>query len=144
MLDKLLLILGINHLDIEEEGSLYLRRYYLYRGKHRPHIYLHHIMRSDYDRALHDHPWPFTSFMLWGGYTEVVPFKGTSTAVVEHKYHAPAIIRHKATDRHRLILQAPVWTLVFAGPREREWGFWTEQGWVKWDLLKEHLRNLMP
>jgi hypothetical protein len=34
---------------------------------------VHNIKRSDYDRALHDHPWWNISFVLKGGYWEVVP-----------------------------------------------------------------------
>lgn len=33
-------------------------------------VYLHNMRRSDYDRALHDHPWPFVSLVLRGGYWE--------------------------------------------------------------------------
>lgn len=32
---------------------------------------LHHILRSDDDRHLHDHPFDFTSFLLTGGYLEI-------------------------------------------------------------------------
>jgi hypothetical protein len=28
------------------------------------------MKRSDYDREGHDHPWPFVSFVLKGGYWE--------------------------------------------------------------------------
>jgi hypothetical protein len=41
-------------------------------------IKLHHILRSDEDRDLHDHPWSFLSVILWGGYWE-------HTAVIESK-----------------------------------------------------------
>lgn len=33
----------------------------------------HNIKRSDYDRALHDHPWPNASLVLFEGYWEIVP-----------------------------------------------------------------------
>jgi hypothetical protein len=33
-------------------------------------IYLHHFLRSDEDRALHDHPWLNCSWLLDGRYTE--------------------------------------------------------------------------
>lgn len=36
-------------------------------------IYLHKFMRSDDDRALHDHPWASMSFLLTGSYLEEVP-----------------------------------------------------------------------
>jgi hypothetical protein len=34
---------------------------------------VHRIMRSDHDRCLHDHPWDNLSFVLLGGYWEVLP-----------------------------------------------------------------------
>jgi hypothetical protein len=36
-------------------------------------IYLHHFLKSDYDRALHDHPWASLSIILKGEYTEHTP-----------------------------------------------------------------------
>src|SRR6266478_4256458 len=56
----------------EKTQTPYLIRYFIYkpRTKGRGRIYLHHIMRSDYDRAMHDHPWSFKSILLWGGYRE--------------------------------------------------------------------------
>ena len=36
-------------------------------------LYVHHFLRSDQDRDLHDHPWHFTSLILWGGYVEELP-----------------------------------------------------------------------
>ena len=35
-------------------------------------VYLHRIMRSDDDRALHDHPWVNCSVLLEGSYVELV------------------------------------------------------------------------
>lgn len=34
---------------------------------------LHHILRSDKGRDMHDHPMDFTTFILWGSYIEVTP-----------------------------------------------------------------------
>jgi hypothetical protein len=36
-------------------------------------VKLHHILRSDDDRDLHDHPWSFLSIVLKGGYWEHTP-----------------------------------------------------------------------
>lgn len=36
-------------------------------------VRVHHILRSDHDRALHDHPWNNASLVLRGGYWEVTP-----------------------------------------------------------------------
>ena len=36
-------------------------------------VYLHHLHTSDEDRALHDHPWSFVTFLISGGYEEHTP-----------------------------------------------------------------------
>lgn len=36
-------------------------------------VYLHCFLRSDDDRAMHDHPWPWLSWILQGGYDEITP-----------------------------------------------------------------------
>ncbi len=55
----------------------YLHRWYLLRTE--PVGILHKFVRSDEDRALHDHPWSFIVIPLWGGYVEHtdVPFDST-------------------------------------------------------------------
>ena len=85
----------------------------------------HHILRSDADPHLHDHPWSFVSWLLSGPYVEETP-EGTA-------YHKQWSLVHKrAADLHRIILYKPVWTLVFTGPKVRHWGYQTEAGWVPW------------
>ena len=105
-------------------------------------VYFHRILRSDKDRHLHDHPWSFLSIILRGGYWEHTEPRGFRIwAPTERAWKKQwSVIRHKATDLHRLELPEgeSVWTLVFAGRRIREWGFQTENGWVPWrEYLKE-------
>lgn len=47
---------------------------------------VHHVLRSDHDRALHDHPWHNASIVLSGGYWEVMP--GRFQAAIE-QFHDP-------------------------------------------------------
>jgi hypothetical protein len=58
--------------DITTDGNLYLRRFILAKTPWGG-AYLHHIIRSDWDRCLHDHPWGFWTLMLRGGYWEETP-----------------------------------------------------------------------
>lgn len=90
-------------------------------------VRLHHILRSDAGRDLHDHPWDFVSLLLHGQYTEIRE-AGSAGQV----YGAGSILFRKAETCHRLVLDAPVWTLVLCGPLRREWGFRTGTGWVNW------------
>lgn len=90
-------------------------------------IRLHHIMKSDYDRHLHDHPWNFTSYILKGGYVEHL-----SGGRKPLYYGAPATNRRKCWEAHRISLVPgqTAWTLVFTGRKFHDWGFHTENGFI--------------
>jgi hypothetical protein len=47
----------------------YLVRWYVLRTKWVS-LFIHKFIRSDEDRALHDHPWSFLVIPLWRGYIE--------------------------------------------------------------------------
>lgn len=122
----------------DQDGSPYLIRRSLtlpfgYRLK------LHHILRSDHDRHLHDHPWGFVSIVLWGGYYEEIevpdPFMDDGVPWrVQVWRRVGSIAVRRAKHKHRVILRRdrPAWTLILRGRRVREWGFWTECGWQQW------------
>jgi hypothetical protein len=114
-----------------EENPL-LVRYILFRVSAIG-VYLHHLCRSDYDRALHDHPWPFISVLLSGGYDEVhdQTIDGKVT-VVPHR-RGDVLVR-PAEWRHRFVLPdgKKAWTLVIVGRRCRRWGFFLPTGWCWW------------
>lgn len=130
---------------VNGEGEAYLKRYTL---MHQPdlRVYLHQILLSDDDRALHDHPWDFKTILLSGGYYEEIPAgwnnlrrsaHGALVGTMETKkiFHPRfSVIRHKAEDLHRIDLPdgKPVWTLFIAGNKSREWGFMSPKGWVHW------------
>lgn len=112
----------------------YLKRWWILPRNRWFNVYLHKIMRSDDDRAFHDHPWWNCSVVLSGGYWEITPdffmvWRGSGSVVFR-----------RATSLHRLALETPpgaseplaCWTLFFTGPRIREWGFACPQGWRHW------------
>lgn len=51
--------------------NTYLRRWWIIPKNPFLNIFLHQFLRSDYDRALHDHPWWNFSWVLDGGYYEI-------------------------------------------------------------------------
>lgn len=68
-----------NKVDIMRSGvpgaPLYLRRWFIYPLAPKdlamvPRTYLHRFSAGDDTQILHDHPWPFSSIILWGGYWE--------------------------------------------------------------------------
>jgi hypothetical protein len=121
-----------------------------------PNVYLHCFLRSDDDRALHDHPWNWGSFLLDGRYVEVthepsglgVPLRGADYATVDvladylfvTRTYSPGTFRwHRAEFAHRLVIPKgqKTWTLFFCGWRRREWGFHCPQGWVHWRVFTD-------
>lgn len=108
-------------------GDDYLRRWYVVPRNSGQNVYLHDIRRSDDDRALHDHPWHNTSYLILGGYIEHTP-EGTFT-------RKPGdVIEREATALHRLevIPGERCISLFMTGPNIREWGFACPQGWRHW------------
>ena len=105
----------------------YLRRWWIIPRNEGCNVYLHEILRSDEDRALHDHPWPNTSMLLHGRYIE-------HTAAGVEMREAGWVGSREATDAHRLeILPGEkAISLFITGPKIREWGFLCPQGWRHW------------
>ena len=123
--------------EVWHDGQLYLKRWRLFECPWFG-IYLHKICRPDRDRALHDHPWPFVSFLLKGWYFEETPCKEHDQNIwkcTNGLYPVYWFNRKKATDSHRIteVEDGGVWTLVLRGKRQRVWGFYTEKGWVPWN-----------
>jgi hypothetical protein len=97
-------------------------------------IYLHKFLRSDYERALHDHPWPFLSVILRGGYYERHDQTRDHAEVVEWR-GAGSVLLRPAQWRHRVILRTETqfsWSLVFVGRRAQQWGFYPDGKWCWW------------
>lgn len=106
----------------------YLRRWWVVPRNKLANVYLHEILRSDDDRALHDHPWANTSLVISGRYFEHLA-DGS-----RHERTAGWVGARQATDAHRLeVLPGErAVTLFMTGPIVREWGFLCPQGWRHW------------
>lgn len=90
-------------------------------------IYVHRFRSSD-DVCLHDHPWPFVSIILRGGYWE-------ETLDGRVEWYPPGRVLIRPADwTHRIIIDEaqPTWSIVFRGSKIRSWGFHTRAGWVHW------------
>lgn len=129
------------------EKQPYLHRWYLFKSR-RVTLFAHKFVRSDEDRALHDHPWDFLVIPLWRGYVEhnnrkehflgkVIRVDGVT------RVHPILGTRFRDTTyRHRVLLlngpdgqPLPAWSLFFHFERLRSWGYWLPQGFVfhdKW------------
>lgn len=133
----LLTRLGVERHDIGRKGiGTYLTRFVLRGLRFGPggKLFLHYFHRGDVEPYHHDHPWPFWSLILWGGYWEHTP-KG------KRWYGPGCLLRRPADWQHHVELPpgAHCWTLVWTGAKERSWGFWCpERGWIPW---REHEAN---
>lgn len=111
----------------------YLRRWWLLPRNPLFNVYLHQFLRSDDDRALHDHPWLFNaSLILRGSYTEETIAAGGIH--VRTLREAGSFKFRWGPAPHRVELHdGQCWTLFITGPRVREWGFHCpDAGWVHW------------
>jgi len=137
---KLLERLGRKRIVMDRvEDRPYLERYYLFlkdRDNFPFNIFLHHFLCSDPD-DVHDHPWPYFTVILRGGYWEWVPqFNAQGQRIGEiAKWRAPGHFRWcSARSFHRIELDPNVdcWTLFMPGPKQREWGFLSKGRWIQW------------
>jgi hypothetical protein len=139
----------------------YLNRYYVFlkdRKKFPFNVFLHQFLRSDPD-DLHDHPWPYATLILKGGYWEWIPIytsfdphaaiSGKPVICGEKKvWRGPGHFRIcKADTFHRIEIEPGVdcWTLFMPGPQKREWVFLTHKNWdwrtFKWIEHDKYIDN---
>ena len=123
------------------DNEPYLERYYLLlrdRGEHFPfNIFLHKFLKSDSD-DLHDHPWPYATLFLKGGYWGWRPqFNSKGEKIGEiARWCGPGSLRFaRANSYHRIELDPALecWTLFMPGVKQRDWGFLVKNKWVQWE-----------
>lgn len=102
-------------------------------------LFVHLFHRGDAEEYFHDHPWPFWSLILWGGYWE-------HTESGKRWYGPLRLLRRVAEWRHRVELPEGkrCWTLVWTGEKSRSWGFWCPNGFLPWRKHKENLDRGLP
>lgn len=115
-------------------ASPYLIRWWVIPRNRWFNIYLHEIVRSDDDRALHDHPWINCSILLAGGYAEHTIDAGG----IHHRRvrGAGSVTFRRPGAAHRLEVVPELGTtisLFITGPIVRHWGFHCPSaGWRHW------------
>lgn len=132
------LVSGQPHQVIGDGPNPYMLRWDVIPRNRWLKVYVHKFLRSDDDRALHDHPWVFISLVLHGQYLEY-----TEQAPNPHLRKRWSLAYRPAATRHRVALVSgfnadgsygmqPCWTLIVTGPKVREWGFWCWGRFVPW------------
>jgi hypothetical protein len=128
-----------------ESDEPYLERYYLFlkdRDRFPFNVFLHKFLKGDPD-DVHDHPWPYATLILKGGYYEWLPqFDSKGNKIAEMcVWRGPGSFRIcRANSYHRIELDPSVtaWTLFMPGPKKRDWGFLVNNKWIQHEqYLKE-------
>ena len=83
-------------------------------------IRVHHFLRSDDKRYMHDHGWSFITCVLKGSYTDV-------SLDGKDLMKAGSVRYRKATHAHYVdVPDGGCWTVVLSGRSKRKWGFWVD------------------
>jgi hypothetical protein len=138
LLTSLLEKIGRKRIIMDRESNEpYLERYYIFLKDRKwfPfNIFLHKFLKSDPD-DVHDHPWPYATLILRGGYWEWIPqFNSQGLKIGEYQvWRSPGSFRIcGATSYHRIELDPAIecWTMFMPGPQKREWGFLVNNKWI--------------
>ena len=127
----------------------YLERYYLFlkdRSLFPFNIFLHKFLKGDPD-DVHDHPWPYATVILKGGYWEWQPqfdSKGRKTGEIAKWCGAGSFRWASANTYHRVELDPGVecWTLFMPGIKQRDWGFLVKNQWVQWEQYLKQRKSV--
>jgi hypothetical protein len=125
---------------IGTDDDPYLRRWHVIPRNPIFNVYLHEFVRSDDDRALHDHPWWSVSHTLFGYYREwtfALPKLGQRGGFRRKDRRAGGWVFRSSRLAHRIELPhgRACWTLFITGPKLRDWGFHCPRGWVPWQIF---------
>lgn len=122
-------------------GNVFFWRYRVFKSKWLS-VFLHEFIRGDGERCLHDHPWSFVTIILRGGYWETVAKPEVDCFDSESfiYWREPGRVLYRPAEfSHRIDIEPPggfnddePWSLVFVGPKVRDWGFYTLNGWKRW------------
>lgn len=94
-------------------------------------LMVHFINGPDPEPHMHDHPVTLLSIILRGGYLEMRPRSRPPSGLSFFWRRWYNLIR--ATTIHQIVSVKPrTVTFCFVGPKVRDWGFHTPEGWVYW------------
>lgn len=133
----------------------YLNRWYAVPRNCLFNVYVHEFLRSDDNRALHDHPWIWNlSVLVCGAYREhtiargginrwVLRRAGTLSGLKFRLPWAPhrvELLRHPQTLKRNILdlyrnPELPVYTIFLTGFKIRRWGFHCRLGWRDFELF---------
>lgn len=142
--DKLLAIGASRPPDfqIKRNGDLCMDRWYIVPRNPVFNIYLHRWWKSDEGPWLHDHMYWNYSYVLDGCYFEHIHGHTDWCIADDNRFRLGG-------TPHRIELRPDVggcrpgkcWSLFITGPRYRQWGFHTDNGWAHWSELTQLVKQ---
>lgn len=158
-----------SHITSADGADVYMRRYWLFNAyatesgerveggaapngrswwrKLLPSIRVHHIVRADNDRDLHDHPWNARTILLFGSYLEERYADETPRGAAMRELRHPgsdereyfmrkagdtATLRFRQFHRIERVSPGGVWTLFITWRYAGTWGFDVDGVKVPW------------
>ena len=112
----------------------HIRRLHLYKTPWHS-LYLHWKLGRDPQQDPHDHPVPFLSIVLRGGYEEHRYLFTQDGGILVKRRHIRWFNVLRLGNTHKIVSVKPgTVTLCVAGPprTDRPWGFLTPQGFMPW------------
>ena len=99
-----------------------------------------HIFKS-YDDVFHNHPWSYTSLMIWGGYIEHLANTDTGEVVTEPHPVGSVIWRRDKSVFHRLeLMKDKAITLCFIGKPTKHPEYWDMEH-MKFETMMDILKR---
>ena len=97
-------------------------------------VLLTRIYAGDVDRDPHNHSRAFATFILSGGYTEIVWPRPGLRGAGRVRRHGRFSLRYlpQAWAHSITVIDGPLRTLLIAGRHHGTWHFWTPAGPVDW------------
>lgn len=139
MIKKLMQQLGRHRVIMDRQSNEpLLERYYVFltdRKRFPFNVFIHKFLKSDPD-DVHDHPWPYATLILKGGYYEWIPqFDNDGKKIAETRHwRGPGHFRIcGANSYHRIELDPNItaWSMFMPGPQTRQWGFLVNNKWIE-------------
>ncbi len=143
------------HIRSDDGLEVYIGRWWLFTGTQLARICwipwsirVHHIMRADADRDLHDHPWDALTVILHGWYTEQrllehddpvlrglnVPASALATEYIDRRPGNTAQRKHGEYHRIDEVSAGGVYTLFITNRWKGDWGFLVNVVKIKWQI----------
>jgi len=93
-----------------------------------PSVRVHHILRKDFDRVPHDHPWDARTIILKGWHTKLRCLHPDQTIALTRTRSVGDTATLKFNEYHTVTEVSPggVWTLFFTWKYQGDWSFWVD------------------